>query len=99
LAACPQTVVLSACDAGLSAERPGDEVMGIVAGLLGAGARTVVASVGLVPDASGTRRVMLDFHRRLATGAPPARALAGAQEAARAAGDLASASFVCFGRG
>ena len=99
LAACPQTVVLSACDAGISAERPGDEVMGIVAGLLGAGARTVVASVGLVPDASGTRRVMLDFHRRLAAGAPPARALAGAQEAARVAGDLASASFVCFGRG
>ena len=97
LSAVPELVVLSACDAGLSAERPGDEMMGIVAGLLGAGTRTVVASVGLVPDAASTRRVMGRFHGRLAAGDSPSVALAAAQQKAIESGDLASASFVCFG--
>ncbi len=97
LASVPDLMILSACDAGLSAERPGDEVMGIVAGLLGAGTRSVVASIGLVPDAAGTRTVMTDFHRRIAAGARVSEALATAQAEAVATGDLASASFVCFG--
>jgi tetratricopeptide (TPR) repeat protein len=99
LAAVPEVMVLSACDAGLSAERPGDEVMGIVAGLLGSGVQTVVASVGLVPDAVSTRTVMVDFHRRLAAGDRVGTALAAAQQRAASAGDLASAQFTCFGRG
>jgi tetratricopeptide (TPR) repeat protein len=100
LRAAPQTVVLSACDAGLSAERPGNEVMGIVAGLLGAGTNTVIASIGLVPDAASTRHLMVDFHQRMAAGVSPADALAGAQTAAISAGDdTVAGSFVCFGAG
>jgi CHAT domain-containing protein len=100
LPSAPQTVVLSACDAGLSAERPGNEVMGIVAGLLGAGTSTVVASIGLVPDAASTRHLMVDFHERLAGGSSPASALAEAQTEAIAAGDdTVAGSFVCFGAG
>ncbi len=100
LSSAPQTVVLSACDAGLSAERPGNEVMGIVAGLLGAGTNTVIASIGLVPDAASTRHLMVDFHEQLAAGASPAYALSGAQTAAISAGDdTVAGSFVCFGAG
>jgi len=100
LGSAPQTVVLSACDAGLSAERPGNEVMGIVAGLLGAGTNTVIASIGLVPDAASTRHLMVDFHERLTAGASPAYALSGAQTAAISAGDdTVAGSFVCFGAG
>lgn len=100
LSSAPQTVVLSACDAGLSAERPGNEVMGIVAGLLGAGTHTVIASIGLVPDAASTRHLMVDFHERLAAGGSPAYALSGAQAAAISAGDdTVAGSFVCFGAG
>jgi len=96
----PGVVVLSACDAGLSAERPGNEVMGIVAGLLGAGTRTVIASIGLVPDAESTRTLMVDFHSRLAAGSSPAGALAESQAAAIAVGqDVVAGSFVCFGAG
>ncbi len=62
----PCTMVLSACDVGLPAARPGDEVLGVVAALLGAGTSSVVASAGLVPDAALTRRVMVALHRRLA---------------------------------
>jgi tetratricopeptide (TPR) repeat protein len=99
LASVPDLMVLSACEAGLSAERPGDEMMGIVAGLLGAGARSVVASVGLVPDAAATREVMTEFHRGLVAGARPSAALAAAQARAIEAGATAAASFVCFGSG
>src|SRR6185295_1896419 len=45
----PACVVLSACDSGLSAIRPGDELMGFSAVLLGIGTRTLIASVLPVP--------------------------------------------------
>ena len=98
----PEVLVLSACDSGLSSVHPGDELLGLAAGLLGLGTRTLVASLLPVPDAA-TRALMLDFHGRLQAGAGPAAALAGAQAAAFAAGDdaalAAAASFVCIGRG
>ena len=74
--------------------------MGIVAGLLGAGTNTVIASIGLVPDAASTRHLMVDFHEQLTAGASPAYALSGAQTAAISAGDdTVAGSFVCFGAG
>ena len=43
-------VVLSSCDLGLHDVRPGDESLGMVSALLGAGTSTVVASVCRVAD-------------------------------------------------
>ncbi|MGH9119048.1 MAG: CHAT domain-containing protein [Acidimicrobiales bacterium] len=98
----PEVIVLSACDSGLSSVHPGDELLGLAAGLLGLGTRTLVASLLPVPD-EATRLLMLDFHGRLQAGARPAHALAAAQAAWFAAGDdaalAAAASFVCIGRG
>ncbi|ONI89244.1 CHAT domain-containing protein [Saccharothrix sp. ALI-22-I] len=95
----PARVVLSACDTGLSAVRPGDELMGFTAALLGLGTRTLVAPVVPVP-AEITTPLMVDLHRRLGKGDSPAVALAGAQEAHRENGDAAfaaGAGFLCFG--
>jgi CHAT domain-containing protein len=88
----PETLVLSACDLALSDRRPGDELLGVAAALLGMGTRTIVASVVPVPD-EAARRLMLDFHRRLVSGASSAAALAEAQAAEEMAG------FVCLGTG
>jgi tetratricopeptide (TPR) repeat protein len=97
----PSRLVLSACDSGLSAVRPGDELMGLAAALFMLGTRTLVASVVPIADAA-TREPMLSFHRALATGVEPATALAGIQ-ARTAGGDdqafAASVSFACFGTG
>jgi hypothetical protein len=102
LARPPGCVVLSACDVGLSAVRPGDEVMGFTAVLLALGARTLIAAVLPVP-AELTTVLMLDLHRRMAAGAGPATALAAAQRALAATGDgraaATAAAFVCFGAG
>ncbi|MCE6994610.1 CHAT domain-containing protein [Saccharothrix sp. S26] len=95
----PARVVLSACDSGLSAVRPGDELMGFTAALLGLGTRTLVAPVIPVP-AEVTTPLMVDLHRRLGDGQPPSVALAGAQRAHHEDGDAAfaaSAGFLCFG--
>jgi tetratricopeptide (TPR) repeat protein len=100
LGTAPATMVLSACDAGLPAERPGNEIMGLVAALLGAGTRTVVASTGLVPDTVSTLDLMESLHRRMARGDDVAAALLAAQSAydPLSTEGLAAASFVCFGR-
>ncbi|HWH35374.1 MAG TPA: CHAT domain-containing protein [Acidimicrobiales bacterium] len=102
LAAAPRLVVLSACDAGISAVNPGDELMGLAAALLARGTQSVVASVLPVPDAA-TRRLMFELHQRLAEGMAPARALAGAHSAVATPLDPADAvavrSFTCFGAG
>lgn len=95
----PARVVLSACDSGLSAVRPGDELMGFTAALLGLGTRTLIAPVVPVP-AEVTSPLMVDLHRRLRAGDPPAVALAAAQQAHRESGDAAfaaGAGFLCFG--
>ena len=93
-------IVLSACNAGITASRPGNETMGIVAGLLEAGVRTVIASTGLVPDTAGTADTMVGFHRLLLGGRSPAAALAEVQSAAfDGPNGYAAASFVCFGAG
>jgi len=94
----PGLMVLSACDTGLSSVHPGDELMGLTATLLGAGTRTLIASIGPVRDIA-TVPIMLALHRNLDGGASPAQALAAAREVA-APEDWATAhSFSCFGSG
>ncbi|TDC41525.1 CHAT domain-containing tetratricopeptide repeat protein [Micromonospora sp. KC213] len=98
----PGSVVLSACDSGLTGVRPGDEILGFTAVLLALGTRCLIATVLPVP-AEPTTALMLDLHRRMRAGARPARALAEAQRAFGAAGDgpdrATAAAFVCFGAG
>jgi CHAT domain-containing protein len=91
----PPVVVLSACQSGLSAVQPGDELMGLVASLLTLGTRTVIASVAPVEDRASAL-LMAELHRRMRSGETPAQALAGAQSVSA---DPASAAFVCFGAG
>jgi CHAT domain-containing protein len=98
----PGCVVLSVCEVGLSAVHPGDELMGFSAVLLGAGTRSLIASVVPVP-AEHTTALMLGLHRQLGGGLGAAHALAAAQRPFVADGDWVSrataAAFVCFGAG
>jgi len=94
----PRLVVLSACDTGLSAVHPGDELMGLASALLSLGTRSLVASVGPVDD-EATKLLMVDLHRRLARGIAPAVALAAAQAQADPTWWASTYSFVCFGAG
>ena len=98
----PRALVLSACEAGLSGVRPGDELMGLAAAVLGLGTRTLVASVVAVPDEQ-TADLMLAVHRRLRAGKGAAEALCRTQAETFGAGDpraiAAAAGFVCFGAG
>ena len=72
-------VVLSACQTGLTdfRELP-DEVIGLPAGFLSAGAAGVVGSLWPVDDRS-TALLMAEFHRRVLAGEGPAVALRAAQ--------------------
>ncbi|HHN75355.1 MAG TPA: CHAT domain-containing protein [Acidobacteria bacterium] len=67
-------VVLSACRTGEGEVVPGEGVIGLGRAFLEAGARGVVVSLWPVADRS-TARLMVAFHRALASGASPARAL------------------------
>lgn len=95
----PEVVVLSACDSGYTETRAGDELAGLTSALLSMGTRSVVASVGLVPDSPATSDLMVGFHRGLISGLEPARALAEARSGSRddPAAFVAAASFVCVG--
>ncbi|HYB28836.1 MAG TPA: CHAT domain-containing protein [Solirubrobacteraceae bacterium] len=93
----PQLIVLSACDLGTSDARPGDELLGIAAALIGMGTATIIASVVPVPDA-GAKRMMISLHTHLTAGDPPSLALAKAQENLRAR-EYGQAGFVCLGIG
>ncbi|MEE8600624.1 CHAT domain-containing protein [Euzebya tangerina] len=62
-------VVLSACDVGASTTRPGEEVLGLTAGLLALGTTTVVAAVCRIPD-DVAAEAMTTYHHHLAAGAP-----------------------------
>lgn len=71
-------VVLSACETMVSRLAPGDEVLGLARGFLLAGARSVVATLWSVPDAS-TAELMVDFHAACRDGLGPAAAMRQAQ--------------------
>lgn len=100
LAPPPRTVVLAACEAAHSTVRPGDELLGLTAALLGIGVETVIAPVLPIADRASVE-VMTRLHSQLAAGVPPAEALA------RTAWELTPGSdarrltdsLVCFGRG
>jgi CHAT domain-containing protein len=99
LSQAPRRVVLSACNAGLAAVRPGNELMGVSSALFALGTTTLVASVLLVGDRE-TGRLMVDFHRNLAKGLDAPSALADAQVRAGAGDPRAGASassFICLG--
>ena len=85
-------VVLSACDVGSVAYRPGDESLGMAASMLSLGARSVVAAVSPVPD-EVAEDVVTRHHRGLARGLASDEALA----AAIAASEPVAASFLNLG--
>jgi CHAT domain-containing protein/tetratricopeptide (TPR) repeat protein len=97
----PRTMVLSACDSGLSSVHPGDEIMGLAATLFRLGTCALIASVIPVPD-DATRALMLALHDGLRRGRRPADALARAQariDPTQPDMIAARAGFVCFGSG
>jgi tetratricopeptide (TPR) repeat protein len=99
LSRAPRTVVLPACQSGITAIRAGDEVLGLVSALLTLGARTVIATVSTVSDMD-TQPLMLSLHEHLRRGASPADALCTARAATDPGDDgvfATAASFVCFG--
>jgi CHAT domain-containing protein len=73
-----ELVVLSACETGVSAVAPGDELIGLARGFFSAGAPTLLLSLWTVDDAA-TAALMTDFYKRLQTGSAPAAALRQAQ--------------------
>lgn len=74
----PRTVVLSACDAGLSSVTSGDELIGLAAALLALGTRSLVATVLPLPDRAAWP-LMTRLHALLREGVAPADALARVQ--------------------
>ncbi|GAA5010798.1 CHAT domain-containing protein [Actinopolymorpha pittospori] len=88
----PRHVTLSACDVGRTTVSTGDEILGFTAALLYGGTSSVVASVARVAHDAAVE-VMCGYHRAVAAGVSPARALATAATAAPLA------PFVCFGAG
>lgn len=73
-------VALSACETGLSALAPGDDLVGLARGFLLAGAPSLLVSLWMVDDAA-TAELMTHFYRSLLSGLRPAAALRQAQRA------------------
>jgi CHAT domain-containing protein len=94
LSAVPDVVVLSACEVGRSSVRAGEELIGMTAAWLHAGARCVIASAASVSD-DVAHDVLTKVHARLAQGIAPDIALAEAVPAVDA--ERPPAPFVCFG--
>ncbi len=92
LGAAPRHVILASCDVGKVVVRAGDEILGFTAALLYSGTRTVVSCVARMDDQAAVD-VMTAYHRGLARGVAPARALADA------AVKEPMTPLVCFGSG
>jgi tetratricopeptide (TPR) repeat protein len=71
-------VTLSACETGVSAVAPGDELIGLVRGFFYAGAATLMLSLWTVDD-EATAELMADFYTHLRANRRPAAALRAAQ--------------------
>jgi tetratricopeptide (TPR) repeat protein len=71
-------VTLSACETGVSAVAPGDELIGLVRGFFYAGASTLMLSLWTVDD-EATAELMTDFYTHLRARMRPAAALRAAQ--------------------
>ncbi|TYB45522.1 CHAT domain-containing protein [Actinomadura chibensis] len=76
-------VTLSACESGVNAHRPGDELVGLTRALIYAGAASVLVSLWSVDEVS-TSLLMDDFYRELAAGTSKAESLRRAQNTLRA---------------
>ncbi|HEU5476188.1 MAG TPA: CHAT domain-containing protein [Actinophytocola sp.] len=99
LSRAPRTVILPACQSGITAIRAGDEVIGLVSALLTLGARTVIATISPVSDVD-TQPLMMSLHDYLRRGTSCAEALCTARATVDPGDDgvfAAAASFVCFG--
>jgi CHAT domain-containing protein len=83
-----QLVVLAGCRTAGGAATFGEGGLHLARSFLAAGARAVLATLWDVDDAS-TRAVLLDFHRALRAGEPPAAALQRAQLARLSSGQPA----------
>jgi tetratricopeptide (TPR) repeat protein len=90
----PDVVLLSACEVGRSSVRWGEELIGMTAAWLHAGARCVVASPAAVND-EAAHDALVRVHEALAAGVAPASALAATVSPVTP--DAAPAPFVCFG--
>jgi CHAT domain-containing protein/tetratricopeptide (TPR) repeat protein len=71
-------VALSACETGVSAVAPGDEIIGLARGFFSAGAPSLLLTLWTVDD-EATADLMTIFYRRLLAGDGPAAALRRAQ--------------------
>jgi CHAT domain-containing protein len=71
-------VTLSACETGVSAVAPGDELIGLSRGFFSAGAPSLLLSLWTVDD-EATATLMARFYKRLCAGDRPAAALRHAQ--------------------
>jgi CHAT domain-containing protein len=69
-----ELVVLSGCATGLNVVTPGDELMGLVRGLLQAGAQSLILSLWDVHDDS-TKEFMVEFYTQLQEGRSQAEAM------------------------
>jgi CHAT domain-containing protein len=69
-----ELVVLSGCATGLNVVTPGDELMGLVRGLLQAGAQSLILSLWDVHDES-TKDFMIGFYTRWQRGLSKAKAM------------------------
>ena len=77
-------VTLSACDSGVSQNRPGDELIGLTRAFIYAGTPSVLVSLWSVDEVS-TGLLMTAFYRGLRTGLTKAEALRAAQREVRTA--------------
>jgi hypothetical protein len=75
-------VTLSGCSTGLNVVAKGDELLGLVRGLLHAGARSLLLSLWDVHDRS-TMDLMKRFYKRFRLGGDPAAALQGTMQEVR----------------
>lgn len=71
-------VTLSACETGLGAVTPGDDLIGLARGFFSAGAASLIVSLWTVDD-EATATMMTDFYRHLRAGDEPGAALRRAQ--------------------
>jgi CHAT domain-containing protein len=71
-------VTLSACETGVNAIAPGDELIGLARGFFSAGAPSLVLSLWMVDD-EATAALMTIFYQQLRKGEAPAAALRTAQ--------------------
>lgn len=81
-------VTLSACETGVSAVHPGDEIIGLTRAVLHVGAVSLIATLWAIDDAVSAELMRSFYDRWVIRGEPKVDALAGAQRDAIAAGHV-----------